>query len=169
MNALELTCSNEPGIRHPLAGAVHFTSGPLEENVSTRAKSHSKPFSWGWTFISMVTFMVVELVLGGWLGPYVAGRYKSMNLAFMLQGSLHLVSYFMGGMLIGLFSPGIRVLEPAVGAFGSIVLVLVLTVFTPYQFIGMSLGKLLVGGGIAFFLALMGARVGEKLAGNDPG
>jgi hypothetical protein len=41
-----------------------------------------------------------------------------------------------------------------------------LSIFTPYSFIHFSLTKMLVGGVIAFFLALVGARLGEKIAGN---
>jgi len=42
----------------------------------------------------------------------------------------------------------------------------VLTLFTPYWFIRFSMVKLLVGGAIAFFLALTGAKLGERVAGN---
>ena len=45
-------------------------------------------------------------------------------------------------------------------------LMLVLAVFTPYTFLRFSLNRMLVGGAIAFCLALVGARLGEKLTGN---
>ena len=84
----------------------------------------------------------------------------------MVQGLLNLISYFIGGFIIGLISPGIRIYEPAVGAFLSVLVMLVLTFFTPYSFLHFSLLKVIIGGGIAFFLALSGAKLGEKLAGN---
>ncbi len=124
----------------------------------------SKPFSRKWVIISMAIFIGVELFLGGLVGNVIVGSYASMSLRFMLQGLLNLISFFIGGFFIGLISPGIRIFEPAVGAFLSVALMLILTLFTPYSFIQFSLTKLLLGGGIAFGLALYGARVGEKVA-----
>ena len=115
----------------------------------------------------MATFILVELTLGGLVGGLVSG-YISISLRFMFQGLLHLASFFIGGFIIGLVSPGIRILEPAVGAFLSVAIMLVLTIFTPYSFIHFSLTKLLVGGAIAFALALFGARIGERFTGNQP-
>ncbi len=125
----------------------------------------SQPFSRKWVMISMAIFIGVELILGGLVGNVIVGSYVSMSLRFMFQGLLNLISFLIGGFFIGLISPGIRILEPAVGAFLSVALMLILTLFTPYGFIQFSLVKLLIGGGIAFGLALYGARMGEKVAG----
>ncbi len=123
-------------------------------------------FSKKWVVGSMATFIIVEIVLGGLVGGLVSG-YVSMSLRFTFQGLLHLTSFFLGGLIIGLISPGIRILEPAVGAFLSVSIMLILTIFTPYSFIHFSLSKLLIGGAIAFVLAMMGARLGERLTGNQ--
>lgn len=123
-------------------------------------------FSTGWAIASTVIFFATELVLGGIVGELVVGRYKSLGLAFVLQGVLNLASYFIGGFIIGLVSPGVRIIEPAVGAFCSVALMLALTLFTPYAFIRFSLTKLVIGGGVAFALAFIGARLGERVAGN---
>lgn len=128
--------------------------------------SESRPFAKSWMFASMGVFIAVELVLGGLVGEVLVGRFASVGLRFMLQGSLYVVSFFVGGFVIGLISPGLRVREPAVGAFLSVALMLVMSVFTPYSFIRFSLQKMLVGGAIAFLLALAGARLGERLTGN---
>ena len=114
----------------------------------------------------MATFVVAELVLGGLVGEYVVGRYMSISLRFMLQGALHLASFFVGGIVIGILSPGVRLLEPAVGAALSITLMFSLTLFTPYTFMAMQSGKLVFGGLIAFVIALSGAKLGERLTGN---
>ena len=127
-------------------------------------KYHS--FSKKWMFISMVIFIGVELFLGGLIGNFVVGRFISLSLRFMLQGLLNLVSFFIGGFIIGLISPGIRIHEPAVGAFLSVSIMLGLSIFTPYSFIHFSLTKMLMGGAVAFFLALVGARFGERIIGN---
>ncbi len=126
-----------------------------------------REFSKTWMFISFAVFIISEIVLGGLVGNVVIGRYMSFHLHFMLQGLLNLISYFIGGFIIGLISPGIRIYEPAAGAFLSVAVMLLLTIFTPYSFFHFSLTKLIIGGLIAFFLALSGAKLGEKTAGNQ--
>ena len=123
-------------------------------------------FSKQWMWISFGIFIVTELILGGLVGGLVVGKFMSLHLRFMLQGLLNLIAYFVGGVIIGLISPGVRIYEPAVGAFLSVLVMLVLTLFTPFSFIHFSLTKVLIGGGIAFFLALTGAKIGERMAGN---
>ncbi len=129
-------------------------------------KSTAVGFSKAWMFIAFFIFIVIELFLGGLVGEIVVGRYMSIHLRFMMQGLLNLVSFFLGGLLIGVFSPGIRIYEPAAGAALSVATMLLLTFFTPYSFLHFSMTKLVVGGGIAFFLALSGAKMGERLTGN---
>ncbi|GAF05225.1 hypothetical protein [Saccharicrinis fermentans] len=126
-------------------------------------------FSKQWMWISFGVFIVTELVLGALVGGLVVGKFMSLSLRFMLQGLLNLLAYLIGGFIIGLISPGIRIYEPAAGAFLSVLVMLVLTLFTPFSFIHFSLTKVLIGGGIAFFLALTGAKIGERMAGNKVG
>lgn len=123
-------------------------------------------FSWTWVFISVAIFVAAEVLLGGLVGKLVVGRYASMSLRFLLQGALNLASYFVGGMLVGIISPRVRILEPAVGAFISVSAMLFMALFTPYSFIRFSTFKMVIGGGVAFLLALSGARLGERLVGN---
>lgn len=114
----------------------------------------------------MFVFIVIELLLGGLVGNLVLGKYKSIHLNFLLQGLLNLGSYFIGGIIVGLISPGIRISEPAWGAFFSVTLMLLMTIFTPYKFLNFSVSKMLIGGLIAWTLALAGAKIGERIAGN---
>lgn len=123
-------------------------------------------FSKKWMLASMAIFIGVELFLGGLIGELVVGRFMSISLRFMIQGLLYLISFLIGGFIIGLISPGIRTLEPALGAFLSVTIMLGLTFFTPYSFIRFSLTKMIIGGIIAFALALWGAKLGEKVTGN---
>ena len=125
--------------------------------------SETQPFSKKWVLASTAIFVAVALFLGGLIGNLVAGTFMSL---YLLQPLLILISFFIGGFIIGLISPGIRIFEPALGAFLSVALMLCLSFFTPYSFIQFSMTKMLIGGGIAFFLALTGARAGEKIAGN---
>jgi Na+/H+-dicarboxylate symporter len=124
------------------------------------------PFSKKWMWISFSTFIVIEILLGVFLGQFIVGKYLSIHLNFLMQGLLNLLSYFIGGIIIGFISPGIRKYEPAVGALLSVATMLILTFFTPYSFLHFSFTKLVVGGIIAFFLALSGAKIGERFSGN---
>ncbi len=120
-------------------------------------------FSKKWMILSMIIFITTEIILGGFIGKVVVGKYLSISLRFFIQGLLNLLSYFLGGFVIGAISPGIRIYEPAAGAFLSVAAMLCMSFFTPYSFIHFSLQKMIIGGVIAFFLALYGARLGEKL------
>lgn len=111
----------------------------------------------------MVIFIIAEVLIGGLVGNLIGGSYMSMGLRFLIQGILQLISFFVGGFFIGVISPGIRIKEPAVGAFLSVAIMLVLTFFTPYSFIHFSITKVIIGGVIAFGLALIGARMGERV------
>ena len=114
----------------------------------------------------MGVFIGFQTILGGLVGEYLLGRYSSISYGFLVQGLLNLASYFIGGIAIGMLSPGLRIHEPAVGAFLCVATMLALSFFTPYAFIQFSTVKMLIGGGIAFVLALAGAKLGERLTGN---
>ena len=128
--------------------------------------TNNEKFSRKWMFISMAIFIAVELFLGGFIGRVILGKFISISLFFLVQGILHLSSYFIGGFIIGVISPGKRIYEPAAGAFLAVTIMLGFSIFTPFSFIRFSLSKMLIGGAIAFFLALTGARMGERLMGN---
>jgi hypothetical protein len=83
-----------------------------------------------------------------------------------LKMAMHLASFYLGGIAVGILSPGVRMKEPAIGAFVSVALVLAMSLFMPMTYLQFSWTKLLMGGGIAYFFALAGAYSGEKLMGN---
>jgi hypothetical protein len=126
----------------------------------------SRPFSSAWTLVSVVLFLAVELVIGQWLAPMISGAYLSPMWHMQVQMIMHLVSFYLGGVLVGLLSPGIRLREPAIGAFISVMVVFMMSFFMPNMFMRFELTKVIVGGGLAFALALMGAYSGEKFMGN---
>ena len=133
----------------------------------TQTKAESS-FSAFWLFASMALFILVEIVIGGLIGEFLVGRYLSISLSFTLQGLLNLSAYFIGGFIIGLISPGLRIGEPALGAFLSVGVMLTMSLFTPFTFMQFSLVRWLVGGVIAAFLAFVGAELGERATGYKP-
>lgn len=125
-----------------------------------------RPFSVAWTFASIVLFLAVELMIGTWVGPLVAGRYVSPMFRIEVEMLMHLGSFYLGGVLVGLLSPGIRLAEPAVGAFASVAIVFLISFFMPTWYYRFDLFRMSVGGVIALLLALAGAYLGERLMGN---
>ncbi len=120
-------------------------------------------FSWGWVFGSMAVFVVAQLVLSVLFGQILLGSRIPVGLQQVVQGLLMLVSYFVGGFLVGVVSPGVRMLEPALGAFLSIFLVVFVSFVLPSSYIHFQWLKLIIGGVIAFALALFGAKLGEQI------
>lgn len=125
-----------------------------------------QPFSWLWVGISMVVYVVVELLLGGLLAGVMAGRMASPGTEFALRQMLQVGAFLVGGFGVGLVSPRLRLLEPAVGAALAIVVIGILTLFTPLRMYGYSSGGLLLAAALAFGCGLVGAWFGERLAGN---
>ena len=98
------------------------------------ADPNERPFSSGWTILSLVLFLAVELVIGTWLGPLISGAYVSPMFHYQVQMLLHLFALYLGGVTVGLLSPGRRLLEPAVGAFISVLVVFLMSFFMPNWF-----------------------------------
>lgn len=125
-----------------------------------------RPFSRSWLLASIAIFVAIELLLGGWAAHMLAGRQVSHMLSLRVELFMSLLSFGVGGFIVGLISPGKRLVEPAIGAAVSVVFTFLISVFTPITFIAAAPGRMLVGGAIAFVIALFGAHLGEKLTGN---
>ncbi|MDD9194233.1 hypothetical protein PVK62_00080 [Aliivibrio sp. S3MY1] len=78
-------------------------------------------FSMWWVLLSFVTFILVELCLGGFIGQMLIGKYIAISLKLTIQSLLHLSSFFIGGVIIVIFSPGVRTWEPAIATFLSMI------------------------------------------------
>jgi hypothetical protein len=126
----------------------------------------ARPVSLAWIGVSMAIFIATELVMGVLIGGVCLGSATSIGTGFTLQGLLAVTAYLVGGFIVGVVSPGRRMAEPAIGAFLSVFLMLMLTFLTPYSFIRFELSKLIGGGILAFGLALLGAYGGERMMGN---
>ena len=132
----------------------------------------SQPFSTWWMIASVLIFTAMEIAIAIVIAPAIfAGRLASPMLQMRLEMLMHLGSFLVGGLFVGIISPRVRMMEPAVGAIIAVALVFLMSVFMPYSFFHWSWTKIAVGGGIAFALALFGAYTGEKWMGNvtEPG
>lgn len=125
-----------------------------------------RPFAWRWVFASMVLFLVLELALGEGLAHLLSGRVLSDGTSLLFRNGLQLVAFFAGGAIIGVVSPGLRLIEPALGAVGCMALIVVMTWMTPIRFYGYGGTKLLAACAVSFVVAMAGAWVGERVMGN---
>lgn len=125
-----------------------------------------RSFSRRWLLFSILIFTGLELLIGGWLASIFAGRNVSHMLSLRVELLMSLASYFVGGFLVGLISPGPRLVEPAIGAAVSVVFTFLIAFFTPVIFFHADPSRMFVGGVLAFLIALAGAHFGEKLTGN---
>lgn len=135
------------------------------DELGIRGETH--PFSMKWAIAAILIYTAMEIGIAVFLAPAIlAGRLASPMLQMRVQMLMHLLSFYLGGIVVGVLSPGVRLIEPAVGAFVSVAIVFMISFFMPQWFMHWSTDKVLVGGGIAFALALAGAWTGEKWMGN---
>jgi hypothetical protein len=125
-----------------------------------------RPFSNKWVAVSMAAFIAAELAIGGLLGELLLGKAVSINTNFLLQGLFNLAGFAVGGFAIGVISPGRRIVEPAVGAAATMVLISILALFVPFRYIGYSNSGILFASAFAAAIAGCGAYTGEKVTGN---
>jgi hypothetical protein len=128
--------------------------------------SKVQPFAWRWVFASMALFVGLELIMGEGMAQLLSGRVLSDGTGMLLRNGLQLAAFFLGGLIIGVVSPKLRLIEPAIGAVGCMVLIVVLTWMTPLRFYGFGGVKLLAACAVSFGVALSGVWVGERVMGN---
>ena len=111
-------------------------------------------------------FVALELLLGGLVAHLLAGRNISHMLGLRIELALSLLSFLTGGFLVGVLSPGLRLIEPAIGAGVTVVFTFLIAFFTPVTVLAADPNKILIGGIAGFAVALFGAHLGERLRGN---
>lgn len=124
-------------------------------------------FSAAWVLAGVFIITAMELLIALAIAPAtLTGHLASPMLRMRLEMLMHLASFFVGGLAVGVISPRVRLLEPAVAAFLSVAIVFMTSFFMPGRFLHFSMEKVLIGGGIAFALAMAGAYTGERWMGN---
>jgi len=140
----------------------------MNDVLGIQGQTH--PFSTRWVMASVLIYTGMEIGIALFLAPAIfAGRLASPMLQIRLQMIMHLASFYVGGVAVGVISPGVRLAEPAIGAFIAVVLVFLMSVFMPNAFMQFDTTKIAIGGAIAMVLALMGAFTGERIMGNVSG
>jgi len=140
----------------------------VDDVLGIEGQTH--PFSTKWVMASVLIYTAMEIGIAVFLAPAIfAGRLASPMLQIRLEMLMHLASFYVGGVAVGVISPGVRLAEPAIGAFIAVLLVFLMSFFMPMSFMNFDTTKIVIGGGIAMVLALMGAFTGERIMGNVSG
>lgn len=125
-----------------------------------------RPISTKWVVLSVLIFTAFEVLLGQGVTKLLEGSTTSHMLMLRIELALMSMSFLAGGFLIGVLSPGPRLLEPAIGAAITVVFTFLIAFFSPIVVFQASLSRMVVGGALGFVLALFGAHLGEKITGN---
>jgi hypothetical protein len=138
------------------------TSYSDEEAYERRYQQDS--FEWKWVIRSSVAFLVANIVILVGL-PKAISTFDPQGLAGLL---IAVGIFLVGGIGVGLISPGKTFLEPALGALIAVIptasYVAISTPEGPFQ---PTLLAYIVAGSLGVMLALFGAFLGEKIA-NGP-
>ncbi len=145
-------------VRRPGSGRPLGCATPVGRGDCVR-----EPVSKAWVVGAFFVFMGMEVLLGALLAPLL-GSFVSVPFRWRLEITLMAASWWLGGLLVGLLSPRVRLLEPGIGAFAAVAMTSLYAVFVPFGWFRFSLERVVLGGGIAFLLALWGADVGERVA-----
>lgn len=117
----------------------------------------------------MLGYLFVQVVLGMFANVFVYRLAGSRHTELMAEGLVIIFGFYVGAFVIGVVSPGRRIVEPALGAIMAVAAVYSVSTFTP-QMGGWlridGLGSMLTAALIAASVASFGAYSGEKLMGN---
>lgn len=117
----------------------------------------NEPIQWKWIFISILIFVVIQVVLNV---VFTVFGILTLGFGFLLFVIIKPITYLIGGIVTGLASPGITLREPAIGA---VVVSIGGTVFDATRASSGRVLWMIVAGVIAFVVALAGARIGEQM------
>lgn len=115
-------------------------------------------FEWKWVVISFVLYMILGAIVFIAL-PMVITNYDPQGIAgLVIAGGI----WFLGGIVVGILSPGKTYLEPPVGALLAVVPTLMYldSIGDVYRLPSLAY---MVGGMIGVMTTLMGSFIGERL------
>lgn len=114
-------------------------------------------FSWTWVWMSLGSFLVAMNVL--LLFPFFS---RTAHGGLLIEVILNVLTYYLGAFMVGVVSPKVRIMEPAVAAVIAVILVHSAGMWVPTYWMPMSLGKIVILGAFVFCVAWAGAVHGEK-------
>jgi hypothetical protein len=140
-----------------------LTTSYTEEEAYAR-RYQQEHFEMKWALMAAGVFLAAEIVILVLL-PFVISTFDPQGLPGLL---ISVVVCFVGGIVVGIMSPGKTFVEPAVGALMAVVpTISYLAIVTPEGFQPPLLAYVVVGL-FAVMMALFGAFLGEKIQMGSP-
>ncbi|MFN7698162.1 MAG: hypothetical protein ACK5U8_09720 [Deltaproteobacteria bacterium] len=152
---------NEPNTERCVSCGARLEAVQVEytaEEEAARANQQDG-FSILWVAISFVIYLVLQGVIIGLL-PLVIPTYDPQGFAGL---AISVAVWFVGGVAVGLVSPGKTFLEPAVGALVATIPTIVYLKWSTPDGFEPSLIAYLVGGSMGVMISLFGAFLGEQI------
>jgi hypothetical protein len=126
-------------------------------------------FSFGWVLTSAIGYLAMQVVLGivaqTFVLPYVVAKHTQ----FFAEGLIILLGFYIGAFIIGVVSPGRRLIEPILGAVAAVAAAFSVANFTP-QMGGWlrydGLGMMMTAAILAAIFAGFGCYSGERMMRN---
>jgi len=163
----EITCPM-CGFKNPESTERCRSCGARVEELSTsyseeeayERRYQQEHFDWKWAVRSAVVFLAAQVVILVGL-PYVIATYDPQGLAGLL---ISVGIFLVGGVVVGMVSPGKTFVEPAVGALIAVVPTASYLALTTPEGFQPTLLAYIVAGLLGVMFALFGAFLGEKLS-----
>jgi DNA-directed RNA polymerase subunit RPC12/RpoP len=139
---------------------VEELSSTYSDEQAYERRYQQDSFEWKWAARSAIAFLAAQIVILVGL-PFVIRSFDPQGLAGLL---ISVGIFLLGGVGVGLVSPGKTFLEPALGALIAVIpTASYLAITTPEGF-QPTLLAYMVSGSLGVMLALFGAFLGEKLS-----
>ena len=148
------------GAKIEALGPADYTD---EEELARRHQQEG--FEWKWAFVSFFIYILLQAAILGVL-PRVLTAFDPQGLPGL---GISVLVWFVGGIIVGLVSPGKTFVEPAVGALFAVVptiaFLMLITPGAPGDPEGFdpSITAYLIGGLLGVMISLFGAFLGEKI------
>jgi hypothetical protein len=136
-----------------------FGAGEYTDEELLARRFEQENFEWKWAGIACGIYLALQFVALV-VGPRIFSSYDPQGLAGL---GISVVIWFIGGIIMGLVSPGKTFLEPAVGAaIAAFPTIAYQHAITPEGF-EPSMLAYIVAGLLGIMISLLGAYLGERM------
>ncbi len=135
----------------------------------SQKNSSRNGFSFSWVILSLLGYLVLQVALGLFANIFVFPFAGTKHTEFFAQGLIIILGFYIGAFVIGVISPGRRLIEPVLGSVLAVAAAFSVSSFTPqmggwYRVDG--LAAMTTAAVMAAAIAGFGVYSGEKLMGN---
>lgn len=144
---------------------VDASGGDYTEEEELAKRHQQDGFEWKWVAVASFVYLAFQALILVAL-PFVVSTYDPQGIAGL---GISALVWFVGGVVVGVVSPGKTFIEPAVGAFFAVIPTIAYLMFITPNGFNPSLLAYMVGGLLGVMMSLFGAFIGEKVQMNTRG